>query len=185
MARKAVPAEIRRSVLIEAGYRCAVPTCRNILAVDLHHIIPVREDGGNEPGNLIALCPTCHALYERGNINQDAILAWKGTLVALSAAFDRQAIDRLLFLDQAREPKLVVSGDGVLRFASLIAAGLARFSMQIFKPMEGVYLYRVRLTEKGARLVEAWRRGDRLGVERALGEDGTGNSANAWESAVT
>jgi len=25
-------------VLTEAGYRCAVPTCRGILALDMHHV---------------------------------------------------------------------------------------------------------------------------------------------------
>jgi hypothetical protein len=29
--RKSIPDDIKRQVLIEAGYRCGVPTCRNIL----------------------------------------------------------------------------------------------------------------------------------------------------------
>jgi hypothetical protein len=37
--RKNLPIKTRTAVLTEAGYRCAVPTCRNILALDLHHII--------------------------------------------------------------------------------------------------------------------------------------------------
>jgi hypothetical protein len=32
-------------VLTEAGYRCSVPTCRGILALDLHHVVPVPADG--------------------------------------------------------------------------------------------------------------------------------------------
>ena len=73
MARTKVPSSVIREVLIEAGYRCAVPTCRNILALDLHHIIEVQEGGINEQANLLALCPTCHALYTRGNIPKEAI----------------------------------------------------------------------------------------------------------------
>ena len=61
MARRAIPGDVQTVVLIEAGYRCASPTCRNILALDLHHIEEVHEGGGNEVANLIALCPTCHA----------------------------------------------------------------------------------------------------------------------------
>src|SRR5262249_19757962 len=83
---------------MEAGYRCAVPTCRNILAIDLHHIVLVSDSGSNDLANLLALCPTCHALYHRGVITQDAIYSWKGMLVALSHAFDQATIDGLLFL---------------------------------------------------------------------------------------
>src|SRR5690349_13496502 len=81
-------AGLSNSVLIEAGYRCAVPTCRNILAIDMHHIIEVKDGGPNEPSNLLALCPTCHALYTRGTIPKEAINAWKTMLVTLSHAFD-------------------------------------------------------------------------------------------------
>src|ERR1700728_1479184 len=69
-------------VLTEAGYRCAVPTCREILLLDLHHIWEVSEGGGDEATNLIALCPTCHALYHRGKIRVESIYAWKAMLIA-------------------------------------------------------------------------------------------------------
>ena len=36
--RDKLPVNTRVMVLAEAGYRCAVPTCRNILALDMHHI---------------------------------------------------------------------------------------------------------------------------------------------------
>ncbi len=45
--RKPIPASLKREVLAEAGYRCAVPTCRGILALDLHHIEEVQEGGEN------------------------------------------------------------------------------------------------------------------------------------------
>src|SRR4030095_9936403 len=86
MSRRALPVATRRAVLAEAGYRCAVPTCRTILALDLHHIEDLQEGGGDEVSNLIALCPTCHALYTRGTITRDAIRSWKGLLVALNQA---------------------------------------------------------------------------------------------------
>src|SRR5207248_8959417 len=66
--RDNLPLKTRVIVLTEAGYRCAVPTCRSILALDMHHIWEVSAGGGDDPSNLIALCPTCHALYHRGNI---------------------------------------------------------------------------------------------------------------------
>ena len=41
-------------------------------------------------------------------------------LVALTGAFDQEAIDRLLFLESREQDFLVVSGDGLLHFARLI-----------------------------------------------------------------
>jgi hypothetical protein len=98
MPRSKIPQSIVNSVLIEAGYRCAVPTCRNILAIDMHHIIEVKDGGPNQSSNLLALCPTCHALYTRGTIPKEAINAWKTMLVALNHAFDQETISNLLFL---------------------------------------------------------------------------------------
>ena len=123
--RTPIPASLRRDVLAEAGYRCAVPTCRTILAIDLHHIVEVNEGGGNELSNLLALCPTCHALYTRGTISQDAINVWKTILVALNHAFDKESISNLLFLKRTITNEVAVSGDGVLKFSHLIASGLA------------------------------------------------------------
>ena len=98
MPRTKIKSDVVREVLIEAGYRCAVPTCRNILAIDMHHIVEVKDGGPNEQSNLLALCPTCHALYTRGTISKEAINAWKTMLVALNHAFDKESISNLLFL---------------------------------------------------------------------------------------
>jgi hypothetical protein len=164
--RKAIPMSVRGAVLTEAGYRCAVPTCRNILALDLHHIVEVAEGGSNELSNLLALCPTCHALYTRGTISCESIHAWKGLLVALGQAFDTQAVDGLLFLAELKPGNLMVSGDGVLQFSRLIAAGLAHFGMRVKNGP--LVLYEVMLTDKGRLLIEAWKRGDREAVKAAL-----------------
>src|SRR3954451_3452983 len=123
--RKNLSLKLRTIVLTESGYRCAVPTCRNILALDMHHIWEVAAGGGDDPANLIALCPTCHALYHRGTIRAESIYVYKAMLVAITRAFDVEAIDRLLFLESCKKDFLVVSGDGLLHFSRPIAAGLA------------------------------------------------------------
>ncbi|MBK8477805.1 MAG: HNH endonuclease [Opitutaceae bacterium] len=97
--RKHIPIDITTAVLTQAGYRCAVPTCRGILALDLHHIVEVSEGGGDTSDNLLALCPTCHALYHRKVIRRESIRAWKTTLMALSHAFDKRIDRSLLFLE--------------------------------------------------------------------------------------
>jgi len=192
MPRTKIPNNVIRDVLTEAGYRCAVPTCRNILAIDMHHIIEVKDNGLNEASNLLALCPTCHALYTRGTISSESINAWKTMLVALNHAFDQESISNLLFLHQiskdvdtkmkgmkiatkngeitAKSVKdlnlLVVSGDGVLKFSHLIASELAQFK---FAASYGATVtYYVSLTDKGRRIINAWMSGTRNDVKEAL-----------------
>jgi 5-methylcytosine-specific restriction endonuclease McrA len=67
--RPPVPAEIRRRVLVEAGHRCAIPTCRHI-DVDVHHIVPWAQCQAHEYDNLIALCPNRHRRADSGDIDR-------------------------------------------------------------------------------------------------------------------
>ena len=59
--RKTIAASIRRKVLTEARYRCAVPTCRTILAIDLHHLVRVADGGEGRGRQPTGTCPNCHA----------------------------------------------------------------------------------------------------------------------------
>jgi len=180
--RQGLPLKTVTIVLTEAGYRCAVPTCRAILALDMHHIWEVAAGGGDDPSNLIALCPTCHALYHRGTITDQSIYAYKAMLVAISRAFDLEAIDRLLFLNMLPSNYLVLSGDGVLHFARLIAAGLAQFNL-VANNNWLIVTYAVNISDKGKMLVEAWKGGDRTRLAGALagpapvGDSGAGGQA--------
>ena len=74
--RPPIPAEIRRRVLIEAGHRCAIPTCRYI-EVDIHHIVPWAQCKAHEYDNLIALCPNCHRRGDAGDIDRKSLRLYK------------------------------------------------------------------------------------------------------------
>lgn len=165
--RKNLPLKMQVIVLTESGYRCAVPTCRNILAIDMHHIWEVSAGGGNDPSNLIALCPTCHALYHRGVIKADSIYAYKAMLVAITRAFDVEAIDRLLFLESCKKDFLVVSGDGLLHFSRLIAAGLATGEQKSNNNWQLV-TYAVNLSDRGRQLISSWKLGDRTRLREVV-----------------
>jgi hypothetical protein len=166
--RKNLSLKTQVILLTESGYRCAVPNCRNILALDMHHIWEVSAGGSNDPSNLIALCPTCHALYHRGTIKADSIYAYKAMLVAITRAFDVEAIDRLLFLKSCKKDFLVVSGDGLLHFSRLIAAGLATVEQKSNNNWQLV-TYAVNIHDKGRQLIEAWRQGDRTRLRQVMG----------------
>ncbi len=44
MNRDVVPTEVKRAVLVEAGHRCAIPTCR-ATTTEIAHIVPQSERG--------------------------------------------------------------------------------------------------------------------------------------------
>jgi hypothetical protein len=168
----------RLILLTESGYRCAVPSCRSILALDLHHIWEFSQGGSNDPANLIALCPNCHGLYHRGTIQTESIYVYKAILVAITRAFDIEAIDQLLFFEMCAKDYLIVSGNGLLTFSRLIAAGLATMEQKANNNNQLV-TYAVNISDKGKLLIKAWREGDRMRLTQVIGGPWVqGNSAN-------
>ena len=69
MKRKKIPAGIKRKILVEAGHRCAIPTCRSVVGIDIHHITPWHKCKEHRYPNLVALCPNCHRMAEKGDID--------------------------------------------------------------------------------------------------------------------
>ncbi len=81
--RPPITAELSRRVLVEAGHRCAIPTCRNP-DVDLHHIVPWERCKSHDFDNLIALCPNCHRRAHNGEIDRKSLLQYKLKLASVS-----------------------------------------------------------------------------------------------------
>ncbi|MBX7259436.1 MAG: HNH endonuclease [Candidatus Hydrogenedentes bacterium] len=100
-----MPEDLRRRVLFEAGHRCAVHTCKHT-DVDVHHIIPYAQCQAHEFDNLIALCPNCHRLAEKGKIDKRSLYQYK---VKLSAYWPSQP-DRLTTLESNLEPESEIIG---------------------------------------------------------------------------
>ena len=48
--------------MIEAGYRCAIPTCRTTGPLQIDHIVEYAEVLGHDFSNMIVLCANCHGL---------------------------------------------------------------------------------------------------------------------------
>jgi HNH endonuclease len=174
--RRAIPEAVKREVLAEAGCMCANPRCKNALAAQMHHMTWVCDGGENEVENLVALCAYCHDLHTRKHIPADAVARWKLLLQSLNQALDRESLDLLQFLRRSDGPgnwRFRVSGDGILRLARLINSGLVdpRFvhgssGSPATAAVHGVY--EPQLTERGQRLIEAWRKGDVASFSHAL-----------------
>ncbi|MFH1923016.1 MAG: HNH endonuclease signature motif containing protein [Planctomycetota bacterium] len=95
--RPGIPAELRRRVLVEAGHRCAIPTCRHI-EVDVHHIVPWEKCRHHEYDNLIALCPNCHRRADRGEIDRKSLRLYKANLRFAHDKFSHVELDILFEL---------------------------------------------------------------------------------------
>ena len=82
---------------MEAGHRCAIPTCRTV-PVEFAHIEPYSEVRGHSFENLIALCPTCHSRYDRGDIDRPSMKGYKANLGLVSGRYgemERRILDQL------------------------------------------------------------------------------------------
>ena len=162
----------RSLVLMEAGYKCGNPVCRHVLTLELHHIIWVKDDGTNDPENLLALCPNCHSLHTHGHIPDEAIRTWKEILRSLNSV-SRVTADLLLVLyqeecrikaavDPEKEPPpFRFTGDGLPALAGLITAGLLSISKRFLGAgMFGASRpsFEVKLTDEGLQFVSRWLR---------------------------
>lgn len=167
-------------MLIEAGYKCGSPICRQIITLQIHHIVWVKDGGENTPDNLLALCPNCHSLHTQGYIPEAAIKTWKQLLVSLNDA-NRGTADLLLVLynEEKRIEKnekdslssFRFTGDSLPAIASLITSGI----LEISKRYRGaghfastLPSFEVKITEKGNNLVEAWLEGNPRKIKVAL-----------------
>ncbi|MEZ7273923.1 HNH endonuclease [Sphingobium sp. 10 DY56-G10] len=95
--RPPIPAEVKRRVLVEAGHRCAIPTCRYI-ETEIHHIVPWHSCKTHEYENLIALCANCHRRADRGEIDRKALRLYKFNLRFAHDKFSQIEMDMLFQL---------------------------------------------------------------------------------------
>lgn len=163
--RRPLKSDVKQLVLHEAGYKCANPVCRHVLTLDVHHLEHVAKGGGDEPENLLALCPNCHSLHHNGQIPESSLRTWKQLLLAINEAFDRRSVDTLLAIDRLQN--IYVTGDGVLECSALVASGLVevrpgQHDLRAGAPLwdqGGPPLYTISLSGRGAQFVAGWKAG--------------------------
>ena len=159
-----IPAELKRRVLCEAGHRCAIHTCREIIEVDIHHIVPWSECQKHDYENLIALCPNCHRRADRGYIDRKSLRIYKANLRYAHDKFSQFEVDVLFELhDNSEKAALPFPPFMQLLIKRVLDAGYIRieeptgsvhsFGMQI----SPVYIF---LTDKGRAYINS------LGVDQ-------------------
>ncbi|NTU49694.1 MAG: HNH endonuclease [Desulfobulbaceae bacterium] len=123
MNREAIPADIKRAVLVEAGHRCAIPTCR-ATTTEIAHIIPWAETQDHSFENLIALCPNCHTRFDqKKEIDRLAVKIYKHNLGILNNRYGE--FERRLFevLAKSGERVFVLGAAGDLLVANAVKDG--------------------------------------------------------------
>ena len=165
--RPAIPMPLRRSVLVEAGHRCAIPTCKQI-PVEIAHIDPWNECKTHEFENLIALCPTCHTRYDKGDIDRLSMKRYKANLGVMNSRYNEQ--ERRLLAAFAEQPDgfFIFGPDAEFTFMYLLKDSLVRKAPGIHghstvmrftvagRSNQNSYF----LTEQGREWIRNWKEGE-------------------------
>ena len=126
-SRPKLPLPLERSVKVEAGHRCAIPTCHEH-PIEITHVGPHKPDGSNDVfDNLIALCPNCHTRYDRGEIDRPAMRQYKGNLSILNGRYgelERRILQQ--FADAPQEEAIRIPGGLRIMLKYLLEDGLVR-----------------------------------------------------------
>jgi hypothetical protein len=134
-----VPIARKRMVLVEAGHRCAIPTCRH-RTTEIAHIVPESEGHDDTFQNLIALCPSC----QKKVIDRQSILMYKRNLGILNSRysdFERRVFDQIAETDRRsfiveaglEIPLLNAVNDGLLKRVELAPVAIQRGEQTDYK----------------------------------------------------
>ena len=171
--RPEIPAEVTRAVLVEAGHRCAIPTCRTT-TTEIAHIEPYAKSHDNSFGNLIALCPTCHTRFDqKKEIDTKSIRIYKQNLALLNnryGEFERRAFE---YFAKTQKRVFIVGAGGDLLLANAARDGLVNIqpsnafglnvTMNTGEVVNFPMTFVCEMTDDGAAFVEHYMRGVELG----------------------
>ena len=163
--RPAIPAQLKRAVLVEAGHRCAIPGCGST-TTEIAHIKPWTDVKEHTFENLIALCPNCHTRFDRNEIDRLSMVQYKANLGLLNSRYgdlERRVLDYFAMNPEADEVQLpggmqvllmYLIQDGLLEYGETFRSrgtsdGLFDFDIAVLQ----VY----RMTASGRDFVKRWR----------------------------
>jgi hypothetical protein len=135
MDRTHISAGVERAVLVEAGHRCAIPTCR-ATTTEIAHIEPWAKSHDNSFENLIALCPNCHTRYDqKKEIDAKAVRIYKQNLAILNNRYGD--LERRVFEHVAStKARVFVVGAG----GDLLLANAAKDGLVTVRPSNAISL---------------------------------------------
>jgi HNH endonuclease len=162
--RPAIPQALKRAVLVEAGHRCAIPTCRAPSPLEIDHIEPWNIVKEHVFENLICLCSNCHNRKTRkqDGLDKQSLLIYKANLSRTrnqygyfeNVIFERliQENESMILLDDIYVPFMYYSlKDGLFERGDSITGNTVNGVAQ------GPFHYR--LTNKGVCFIQAYKTG--------------------------
>ncbi|MBN0039347.1 HNH endonuclease [Cellulosimicrobium cellulans] len=120
-----IPRPLRRRVYVEAGHRCAIPTCRGTSGLEVHHITPWARVKEHEFDNLILLCAVCHRRANDKDIDRKAMKAYKANLSLLNSRYgdlERRVIEK--FVNDVDLREVVIDRSHAVLLDYLVIDGL-------------------------------------------------------------
>lgn len=125
-SRKDIPAELVRQLMIEAGYRCAIPRCRTAEPLEIEHIDDYAKVKTHEFSNMLVLCRNCHGRKGKGprKIDRKALRIIKQYLGIVNQRYndvERRILEH--FVDDADASSVTLPETPVL-FGYLLKDGL-------------------------------------------------------------
>lgn len=163
--RPPIPIALERAVKVEAGHRCAIPTCR-YPRVEIAHIVPWADVLEHQFENLIALCPNCHDLFDKDKkIDRRAMQIYKANLSLLNyryGEFERRVLQ--LFCDQPTADSVNLPGWHDIHVLHLLKDGLLiKTDENSGCILAGIPSWeKYQLTVKGKQFVNDWKKAHSL-----------------------
>lgn len=155
--RPPIPTDLERAVLVEAGHRCAITTCRQT-PIEIAHIIGWAKCRRHEFHNLIPLCPTCHTRFDKGEIDRKSMMTYKHQLAMMNRRYGSIELRVLKFFAKDKAPaEIRLLSDLVLFIQHLLDDQLLT-DTGVDQPIAGGELVRKTfvLTQAGKDYVERW-----------------------------
>ncbi len=154
--------------MLEAGYRCAIPTCRTVQPLEIEHIDDYSAVRRHEFHNMIVLCANCHRLKGSGprSLDRKALRQLKVNLSKINNRYN-ETERRILeyFAENGLEATVVLPATDVLfsylvKDSVIVLDPISKGSLYVThsEPEETFYVTGgYQLTERGRELVERYR----------------------------
>lgn len=164
-ARRYIPADIRRQVLVECGHACAIPTCR-YPATEFAHIELFVRVQSHAVDNIVGLCPNHHTQYDQEKkIDKKAMLLYKQKLQFLNKRYTKYEL-RVLSVLAEKTIKIVTDElqlDAILREGLVKKAEVIMSHSIVYTAEDGTEYsedfddaFVVVLTDKGKQFISTW-----------------------------
>lgn len=147
--RTHVPNDIRRTLIEQAGRKCANPGCP-VTLLELHHIKEWHIYQTHDAQHMIAICATCHDSVDRGllQISDETLYRWKG--------IDRPDSVKTahIYVEPGPAPKLLLGSIAVRGDSGVVLFDMSEAHRLSFAIREGeILLLNLKISDPEGRLL--------------------------------